>query len=392
MKKILIFSLLSLLIILALSNCQKEDKIEMPKVSTDSVSLVSIHTAKLYGTVNDEGGSAVTGRGFCYSAIPGADLNDSLVSSGFGPGQFSEMITGLRSGRIYYYKAYATNGKGTAFGEEKSFTTEAEVDPGPTLALKGGSGYTSGNATIPVGTTIKVGVVGGKSSVSGNKLTRFRFIYTLNNIPTTLLDSTFNSDSFNWETNLTFAGPGNVALSFELTDAANMKATRDFNVTVQAHQIIKYSNIELGSWNDAIGSFFSTSEGINYNISQTSTVPANQAKIDFLFFKGITNANTIASPDDIDANTIPDLKLNLWTNKNQTRFNTTNITAAQFDAIGANYEFPDFNINQQTTKANELMVGDVILFKTQSGKLGLIKIVDLYTKGDKMKIDVVREK
>jgi hypothetical protein len=392
MKKILIFSLLSMLIIVALSNCKKEDKIEMPKVLTDSVSLVSIHTAKLNGTVNDEGGSAVTGRGFCYSAIPGAELNDSLVSSGFGPGQFSEQISGLRSGRIYYYKAYATNGKGTAFGEEKSFTTEAEADPGPSLTLKGGSGYTSGNANVTTGATIKVGVVGGKSSVSGNKLTRFRFIYTLNNIPTTLLDSTFNSDSFNWETNLTFAGPGIVALSFELTDAGNMKATRDFNVTVLAHQIIKYSNIELGSWNDANGSFFSTSEGVSYTISQTYNVPANQAKIDFLFFKGITNGNSIAAPDDVDANTIADLKLNLWVNKNQTRFNSTTITAAQFDAIGANYEFPNFNLNLQTTKANELMVGEVILFKTQSGKLGLIKVVSLYAKGDKIKIDVVMEK
>jgi hypothetical protein len=245
---------------------------------------------------------------------------------------------------------------------------------------------------IPIGTTIKVGVVGGVSSVSGNKLIRFRFIYTSNNIPATLFDTTLNADSFNWETNLTFTSAGTGTLTFELTDFGNMKVTKSFIVTVQSPEIVKYSNIELGSWNDATGSFFSTSEGIVYNIPQTSTVPSNQAKIDFLFFKGITNGNSIASPDDVDANTIADLKLNLWVNKNQTRFNATAITAAQFDAIGANYVFPNFNLSLQSTKANELDEGEVVLFKTQSGKLGLIKIIDLYTKGDKVKIDVVIEK
>jgi len=269
---------------------------------------------------------------------------------------------------------------------------DEETDPGPSLTLKGGADYTSADATLLIGSSIKVGVVGGKSSVSGNKLTRFRFIYTANNVPTTLLDTTLNADSFNWETDVEFTGVGSGRLSFELTDKGGMKVEKGFNVIVQGPETVKYLNRELGSWNDAIGSFFATSEGVAYNVTQTSTVPANQVKIDFLFFKGATNGNTLASPDDIDANTISDLKLNLWTTKNQTRFNTTAITSAEFDAIGTNYVFPNFNLNLQATKANELEVGEVVLFKTQSGKLGLIKIVSLYTKGDKMKIDVVMEK
>lgn len=267
-----------------------------------------------------------------------------------------------------------------------------ETDPGPSLTLKGGAGYTSDDAAIEIGTTIKVGVIGGKSSVSGNKLTHFKCVFTSNNVPTTLLDSTLNSDTFDWEIELEFNSTGTGIISFELTDKGSMKTTKSFNITVQGPETKKYSNVELGSWNDAIGSFFATSEGIAYNVTQTSTVPANQAKIDFLFFKGATNLNTIASPDDADANSIADLKLNLWTTKKQTRFNTTTITAAQFDAIGTNYVFPNFDFGSQTTKANQLDVGDVILFKTQENKLGLIKIISQYTKGDKMKIDVIMEK
>jgi hypothetical protein len=210
---------------------------------------------------------------------------------------------------------------------------EDETDPGPSLTLKGGPEYTSADANLLIGASIKVGVVGGKSSVSGNKLTKFRFIYTANNVPTTLLDTTLNADSFNWETDLEFTGVGSGRLSFELTDKGGMKVEKGFNVVVQGPETKKYSNVVLGSWNDAEGSFFATSEGVAYNVTQTSTVPTNQAKIDFLFFKGVTNGNTIASPDDIDANTIATLQLNGWTTKLQTRFNTTQMTAAEFDAI-----------------------------------------------------------
>lgn len=269
---------------------------------------------------------------------------------------------------------------------------ETETDPGPSLTLKGGPGYTSTDAIIEIGATIKVGVVGGKSSVSGDKLTRFKCIFTSNNVPTTILDTTLSTDSFNWETELEFNSIGTGVISFELTDKGNMSNKASFSITVEGPETVKYANVELGSWNDVIGSFFSTSEGIAYTVTQTATVPANQSKIDFLFFKGVTNANTIASPDDVDANSLSDLKLSQWTNKNQTRFNPSSYSAAQFDAIGSNFQFPSFDLGVQSTKINQLVVGDVFLFKTKANKLGLVKIVSLYTKGDKMKIDVIMEK
>lgn len=394
MKKSLIFSLVNMLIIIALTNCKKEDKVIIPDVTTDSATMVSINSATLNGSVNDEGGSAVSARGFCVSEDPNPELNDILVSSGFGPGEFSEEIFNLQPNTTYYYKAFATNGVGTAFGQEYSFTTEQEPDPGPVLNLKGGFGFTSSDVTITPGEVIRVGVVGISSHVSSNKLVRFKMTATSMNLPSVLLDSVLNTNSFDWDTYLSFlAEPGGVELEFEITDAGGMKASRTLQLTITSSQNTeRFNNVEMGSWNDAIGSFFSTAEGIVYNIAQTYAIPANQAKIDFLFFKGMTLNNTIASPDDVDANTIADLKLNMWTNKNQTRFNSTSLTAAQFDAIGASYEFPEFDFGIQTTKANQLEEGDVILIKTQSNKLGLIKIESLYTKGDKMKIDVVIEK
>jgi hypothetical protein len=274
-----------------------------------------------------------------------------------------------------------------------------ETDPGPSLTLKGGTGYTSVDANLLIGSTIKVGVVGGKSSVSGNKLTRFRFIYTANNVPTTLLDSTLNADSFNWETDIEFTGVGSGRLSFELTDKGGMKTEKGFNVTVEGLQVNKYLNVELGSYNEnLVGSFFDATLGQVYTVPLTFNDPLNRKKVDFVFFKGPTNGNAFASPDNADLNTITALKVNLWdaNQKNQTRFNKTAITPAQFDAIGDYYEFPTFNVNNQTNIMSEnfqqMTVGSVFLFKTQAGKRGLVKVIDLYSRGDRAKISVIVEK
>jgi len=270
-----------------------------------------------------------------------------------------------------------------------------EVDPGPTLNLKGGAAYTSADATVQSGSVIRVGVNGLKSSVSGDKLVRYKFSITANNTPTTYVDSTFSSDSFTWETDITLSGVGEIRLSFELWDKNGMKADQAFNIIIEdpGMQINKFLNVEFGSWNDPVGSFFSSTEGITYTVTQTRNVPANQAKIDFLFFKGSQNANTFASPDDPDAATINDLgPLSDWTNKNQTRFNATAITAAQFDAIGETYQFPTFNLSAQTSKMNNLVNGQVFLFKTKNDKLGLVKIVNLYNRGDRATASIIVQK
>jgi hypothetical protein len=276
-----------------------------------------------------------------------------------------------------------------------SCSDEEETDPGPSLSLKGGSAYTSQDATIQVNEAIMVGVNGLKSPVSGQKLTRFKFSITSNNVATTYVDSTFNADSFTWESELTFTGVGEGRLLFELWDKGGMKTDQAFTITIEdpGAQINKYMDVEFGSWNDAVGSFFASTEGITYTVGQTRNVPANQAKIDFLFFKGVTNGNTFASPDDADAGTIQDLgPVSDWTNKNQTRFNPTTITVAQFDAIGDTYQFPTFNLMQQTTKMNNLTEGQVFLFKTKNDKLGLVKVVDLYNRGDRARVSVIVQK
>lgn len=270
------------------------------------------------------------------------------------------------------------------------------IDPGPSINLKGGVGYTSKDDTIRVNTPITVGVTGLKSSVTNAKLIRFKFSIISNDISDTFKDTTFSSDSFAWETDLTFTGTGKARLLFEMWDKNNKKNEESFNIVVEdpGAAVNKYVDVEFGSWNDAAGSFFASTEGVTYTVGQTANLPANQAKIDFLYFHGQTNKNTMASPDDADANGINDLKLNLWTTKNQTRFNPSNLTPAQFNAIGASYQFPTFDFGSQTTKVNNLKVNDIFMFKTKDNKLGLVMITHLSTptRGDTSKATIIVQK
>jgi hypothetical protein len=268
------------------------------------------------------------------------------------------------------------------------------LDPNPTIDFKGGGEYVANDVTIKAGESIKVGVNAAYNSQTKKKLTKFNIILTANNTPTTLIDETLTSNQesvYSQDFMITFPNVGVVKLVARITDSDNKTDEVEFTVTVEQAgvEVKKKTNVEFGSFNDPIGSFYASSTEEVFTVSQAA---ANQAKVDLVFFKGVTNGNTIAAPDDTDANGITDFNLNTWTTKNQTRFIKTTMTAAEFDAIGTVYNFPEFVAANGLTKANQLANGNVIYFRTQAGKRGYAKVVDLYTKGDKAKFDFIIEK
>ena len=93
-----------------------------PTVSSGAASDLAETTATLNGTVDADGGDAVTATGFVWGTdamLSGAsDASGSATS-----GAFTASLTGLTSGTTYYFSAYATNGEGTDYGDTLSFTT-----------------------------------------------------------------------------------------------------------------------------------------------------------------------------------------------------------------------------------------------------------------------------
>ena len=100
----------------------------LPTVSTTSpITSIAQTTATGGGNVTADGGSTVTARGVVWStsANPIVAL-PTKTSNGTGPGIFTSNLTGLTYSTLYYVRAYATNGAGTAYGPEVvTFTTLA---------------------------------------------------------------------------------------------------------------------------------------------------------------------------------------------------------------------------------------------------------------------------
>ena len=97
----------------------------LPTVTTGTASSVTATGATLSGNVTFDGNATVTARGFVYGTS--ANNLSQTVQSGSGTGSFTKALTGLSSSTTYYYKAYATNTAGTAYGDIMTFTTPAST-------------------------------------------------------------------------------------------------------------------------------------------------------------------------------------------------------------------------------------------------------------------------
>ena len=100
----------------------------LPQITTANVTSITATTAVCGGNVTSDGNLDVTARGVCWSTSPNPTISNSKTTNGTGTGSFTSNITGLTANTIYYVRAYATNSKGTAYGEEKSFTTNGSIN------------------------------------------------------------------------------------------------------------------------------------------------------------------------------------------------------------------------------------------------------------------------
>lgn len=143
--------------------------ITVPTVTTSSATNISYTSATVGGCVTDDGGANVTERGVVYSTSSNPTTANSKVVSGSGKGSFTCNLTNLQDGVTYYVRAYAINSKGTAYGEEKSFTTKADALPSVTTSDVTNITYSSatvgGNVTNDGGANVtERGVVYSTSS------------------------------------------------------------------------------------------------------------------------------------------------------------------------------------------------------------------------------------
>jgi hypothetical protein len=100
-----------------------------PAVSTStSISNITSIGAAGGGNVTSEGWASVTGRGVCWGTLPEPVIGDSCSSDGAGAGVFTSSISGLSPAITYHVRAYASNTGGTAYGDDVTFSTNADLN------------------------------------------------------------------------------------------------------------------------------------------------------------------------------------------------------------------------------------------------------------------------
>ncbi len=107
----------------------------LPNISvTTSVSGITYNTAISGGDIINDGGDPIIEYGICWDTIsnPTVVLSTKTID-GSGIGSFTSNMTGLLGSKTYYVRAYATNGVGTAYGNQVVFTT----DPPPSIPTIG---------------------------------------------------------------------------------------------------------------------------------------------------------------------------------------------------------------------------------------------------------------
>ncbi len=128
--------------------CIKETPSQnLATLTTTAVTDITVNTATSGGNITDDGGSAVTERGVCWSTSSNPTTSDSITTDGIGTGSYSSSLTALLSNTTYYVRAYATNSVGTAYGNEVSFTTNDAIVPSVTTVSVTGISDNSADCT-----------------------------------------------------------------------------------------------------------------------------------------------------------------------------------------------------------------------------------------------------
>lgn len=260
-----------------------------------------------------------------------------------------------------------------------SCTPEENDDVKPSMTFSSDGAGIIGDVTKLAGEALLFKVSSIENPTTKKNLKTLRVQSFTNNTPnidtTVNINGTSSLNSFNYNA----PASGEEKFTFTLTDAAGETAVKIINVTVvaPAGPITSITNVILlgAQSNLTDGSFLDAHTGDVYK--QTQAI-SNSAAIDMIYFYGtnttLNNNATLAAPNDATVNgTSGNLSMAVGMNpQNATKFTTTSITTAEFDAMTDDSSFPA--TVTADSKANNLAANDVIAFQTADGKVGLIKV------------------
>lgn len=114
----------------------KTQEVVVPVLSAVAMGTISNTSVELEATVISIGNGTLRDAGFVYSTNQFPTLDDRMISCGKNT-TLNTTAQGLTPETTYYVRAYATNEKGTAYSDEKTFTTtKTVVNPYTTITVE----------------------------------------------------------------------------------------------------------------------------------------------------------------------------------------------------------------------------------------------------------------
>ncbi len=157
--KTVYFSTTLILMLVFELGCKKDQAKEIPVLTTLAVKNTTATSASCGGNIISEGSAPIITRGVCWSVLqnPTIQYKDSITVDGTGLGTFNSSITGLKPGKTYFIRAYASNSGGTGYGNQvpviiaavvPTLTTVVVSTISETAVSSGGAVSSDGGATV----------------------------------------------------------------------------------------------------------------------------------------------------------------------------------------------------------------------------------------------------
>jgi hypothetical protein len=236
------------------------------------------------------------------------------------------------------------------------------------------SGYLDHDTVLAIGDRVTIGV---NAFSEASSITFFQVTFN-NGMKQILLDSGLNKPSLTYTLPIIKSSGSYERWTFMVMDRDRNKDSVQVLLTKSetSHygDIITYSDIILGAQeNTTQGSFFSFSNG---DIFSLDSAFLNQTFIDLIYYYGQYEA-TLSSPNETEAPsyfTGPSGIAN-WTVKNETRYDTTSLSSGDFDeSLNDSLLLAVYEPTAGKRKVKFVTPGMVISFKSQGGRIGLLKI------------------
>jgi hypothetical protein len=259
-------------------------------LNTSVATSITAISATIGGSVPNDGGSAITERGFCISKSQNPTITNK-ISNGSGIGSFSSNINGLDANTTYYARVFATNSIGTMYGNEINFTTKDGII---TLTTNEATSITATSATIG----------GSITSDGGASITVRGFCWSKTPNPTTADGkSTSTGTTGSYATNISGLSIGSTYyVRAYATNAVGTYYGNEVSYTTQngvirltttsAFSVTALTAISGGNVTSDGGGVFVTDRGVCWNTSPNPTLGNNKIQTGTgsgIFTSSITN-------------------------------------------------------------------------------------------------------